>query len=94
MFIFALSEIEIEPEHLHDLEIEHLSGDRYGFLISFPYIINDRVFRQFVILVRCLTFADCRLVTNSADKQYLSLRTHFKTVSFQLLKANRFKMGS
>ena len=41
MFIFALSEIEIEPEHLHDLEIEHLSGDRYGFLISFPYIIND-----------------------------------------------------
>ena len=45
-------------------------------------------------LPRCLTFADCRLQTNSADKQYLSLRTHFKTVSFQLLKANCFKMGS
>ena len=43
MFLFALSEIEIEPEHL--------SGDRYGFLISFPYIINDQVFQQFVILV-------------------------------------------
>ena len=27
-------------------------GDWYGFLISFPYIINDRVFRQFVIMVR------------------------------------------
>ena len=35
----------------------------------------------------------CRLQTNSADKQYLSLRTHLITVSFQLLKANRFKMG-
>ena len=36
----------------------------------------------------------CRLQINSADKDYLSLRTHFITVSFQLLKANRFKMGS
>ena len=44
------------------------------------------------VLLRKL--AICRLQTNSADKQYLSLRTHFKTVSFQLLKANRFKMGS
>ena len=24
----------------------------------------------------------CRLATNSGDKQYLSLRTHFKTVEF------------
>ena len=23
---------------------EHLSGDRYGFLISFPYLINDESF--------------------------------------------------
>ena len=35
-----------------DRESEHISGDRYGFLISFPYITNEPVFRQFVILVR------------------------------------------
>ena len=28
-----------------------IAGDCYGFLISFPYIINDRVFRQLVIMV-------------------------------------------
>ena len=27
------------------------AGDRYGFPIRFPYTINDRVFRQFVIMV-------------------------------------------
>ena len=29
-----------------------IAEDRYGFLISFPYIINDLFFRRFVILIR------------------------------------------
>ena len=32
--------------------------------------------------------ADCRLPTNSTDKQYLSLGTHFKTVSFQWISCD------